>query len=62
MSPEKQQHLDSAVAAAALLVDMPALADPLAITPAETSLSNTFVCQPQQKNMHGRIFGGFLMR
>jgi acyl-coenzyme A thioesterase 9 len=25
-------------------------------------LSNTFVCQPQQRNMHGRIFGGFLMR
>lgn len=29
---------------------------------AATSLSNTFVCQPQQRNMHGRIFGGFLMR
>lgn len=28
----------------------------------ETSLSNTFVCQPQQRNMQGRIFGGFLMR
>lgn len=28
----------------------------------ETSLSNTFVAQPQQRNMHGRIFGGFLMR
>lgn len=27
-----------------------------------TRLSNTFTCQPQQRNMHGRIFGGFLMR
>lgn len=28
----------------------------------ELSLENTFTCQPQQRNMHGRIFGGFLMR
>ena len=28
----------------------------------ETSLENTFTCQPQQRNIHGRIFGGFLMR
>lgn len=28
----------------------------------ETSLSNTFTCQPEERNMHGRIFGGFLMR
>ena len=27
-----------------------------------TALSNTFTCQPQQRNMHGRVFGGFLMR
>jgi hypothetical protein len=27
-----------------------------------TRLSNTFTCQPQQRNMYGRIFGGFLMR
>jgi hypothetical protein len=27
-----------------------------------TRLSNTFTCQPQQRNMHGGIFGGFLMR
>ena len=28
----------------------------------ETSLHNALICQPQQRNMHGRIFGGFLMR
>ena len=28
----------------------------------ETSLENTFTCQPQQRNVHGRVFGGFLMR
>ena len=27
-----------------------------------TKLHNTFTCQPQQHNMHGRVFGGFLMR
>jgi len=35
---------------------------PASVIAEETSLSNTFVCQPQQRNMHGRIFGGFLMR
>jgi len=28
----------------------------------ETSLETTFTCQPQQRNIHGRVFGGFLMR
>ncbi len=28
----------------------------------ETALENAFICQPQQRNMYGRIFGGFLMR
>jgi len=28
----------------------------------ETLMENTFTCQPQQRNMHGRVFGGFLMR
>lgn len=41
---------------------MPALADPHSLPAEATSLSNAFVCQPQQRNMHGRIFGGFLMR
>jgi hypothetical protein len=62
VSDDKQQLLQEALAASRLLVDMPALADPLAVTAEETSLSNAFVCQPQQRNMHGRIFGGFLMR
>ena len=28
----------------------------------DTSLENTFTCQPQMRNVHGRVFGGFLMR
>jgi hypothetical protein len=42
--------------------DLPALAPPDALLMSATSLENTFTCQPQQRNMHGRIFGGFLMR
>ena len=38
------------------------VADPHVLLMDETSLENTFTCQPQQRNMHGRIFGGFLMR
>ncbi|KAJ9519842.1 hypothetical protein QJQ45_014566, partial [Haematococcus lacustris] len=45
------------------LKEMPALTSGAAGVPmAATSLENAFVCQPQQRNMHGRIFGGFLMR
>lgn len=42
--------------------DMPGLAAGDAVLMHQTLLSNTFTCQPQQRNMHGRIFGGFLMR
>jgi acyl-coenzyme A thioesterase 9 len=28
----------------------------------DTSLENTFTCQPQNRHVHGRVFGGFLMR
>ena len=43
-----------------LLLSPPADANVLLMD--ETSLANTFTCQPQQRNMHGRVFGGFLMR
>ena len=38
------------------------LTDGGAVLMDSTRLSNTFTCQPQNRNMHGRIFGGFLMR
>uniref|UniRef100_A0A7S1U6Y5 HotDog ACOT-type domain-containing protein n=1 Tax=Phaeomonas parva TaxID=124430 RepID=A0A7S1U6Y5_9STRA len=41
---------------------MPALAPPRRVLLNRTSLSNTFMTQPQQRNTAGRIFGGFLMR
>lgn len=41
---------------------MPALADRDSMLIRHTKLENAIICQPQQRNMHGRIFGGFLMR
>jgi acyl-coenzyme A thioesterase 9 len=44
------------------MLDLPALAQGNAVLMQATKLANTFTCQPQQRNMHGRVFGGFLMR
>ncbi|XP_048446999.1 acyl-coenzyme A thioesterase 2, chloroplastic-like [Pyrus x bretschneideri] len=44
-----------------IFCDMPALADRDNILLRYTRLGNSLICQPQQRNMHGRIFGGFLM-
>ncbi|KAK2971605.1 hypothetical protein RJ640_027477 [Escallonia rubra] len=45
-----------------IFCDMPALADRDSILIRDTCLQNSLMCQPQQRNIHGRIFGGFLMR
>ena len=44
------------------LLRMKALADPNTILMDETAHSNAMVAQPQARNLHDRIFGGFLMR
>ncbi|KAM1003408.1 hypothetical protein EV1_003685 [Malus domestica] len=44
-----------------IFCDMPALADRDSILLKDTRLENSLICQPQQRNIHGRIFGGFLM-
>ena len=44
------------------LLTMPALAHPHDILIRDTAASNSLICQPQQRNTAGRIFGGFLMR
>ncbi|KAK4483008.1 hypothetical protein RD792_010184 [Penstemon davidsonii] len=44
-----------------IFCDMPALADRDSILLRDTGLENSLICQPQQRNIHGRIFGGFLM-
>ncbi|XP_042028731.1 acyl-coenzyme A thioesterase 2, chloroplastic-like [Salvia splendens] len=45
-----------------IFCDMPALAARDSILIKDTCLQNSLMCQPQQRNIHGRIFGGFLMR
>lgn len=55
-------RLDALLAEGRIFCDMPALADRDSILIRDTYLENSFVCQPQQRNIHGRIFGGFLMR
>ena len=47
---------------AGTLLKMPSLADPNTILMDETSQENAMVAQPQARNLHDRIFGGFLMR
>jgi acyl-coenzyme A thioesterase 9 len=42
------------------MVDMPALAHPNAVLMSRTALENCFLCQPQNVNTAGAVFGGFL--
>ncbi|KAI4326343.1 hypothetical protein MLD38_031667 [Melastoma candidum] len=55
------KRLDALLAEGRVFCDMPALADRNSILLRDTRLENSLICQPQQRNVHGRIFGGFLM-
>ncbi|XP_008670323.1 acyl-coenzyme A thioesterase 9, mitochondrial isoform X1 [Zea mays] len=55
------ERLDVLLAEGRVFSDLPALADRDSILLKDTRLENSLVCQPQQRNLHGRIFGGFLM-
>ncbi|QCD83076.1 acyl-CoA thioester hydrolase [Vigna unguiculata] len=59
---EDTSRLKALLAEARIFCDMPALANRDSILMTDTGLQNSFICQPQQRNIHGRIFGGFLMR
>ena len=54
-------RLEALLAEGRIFCDMPALADRESILLRDTCLENSLICQPQQRNIHGRIFGGFLM-
>jgi len=54
-------RLEALLAEGRIFCDMPALADRDTILLRDTRLEHSLVCQPQQRNIHGRIFGGFLM-
>lgn len=55
------ERLDALLAEGRVFSDLPALADRDSILMRDTRLENSLICQPQQRNLHGRIFGGFLM-
>jgi len=55
------ERLNALLAEGRVFSDLPALADRDSILLKDTRLENSLVCQPQQRNLHGRIFGGFLM-
>ncbi|KAI5670106.1 hypothetical protein M9H77_10470 [Catharanthus roseus] len=59
---EEANRLNELLAEGRIFCDMPALADRDSILIKDTCLQNSLICQPQQRNVHGRIFGGFLMR
>lgn len=54
-------RFETLLAEGRIFCDMPALADRDSILLRDTRLESSLICQPQQRNIHGRIFGGFLM-
>lgn len=58
----KAAFVDELSRASRALHELPALAPSDVITTEETRTENIFVAQPQQRNLSGRIFGGFLLR
>ena len=54
-------EIDSLVDRGSALIDMPALANNSSVLMKYTQLENTIICQPQNVNFAGRVFGGFLM-
>lgn len=58
----KRKWADELLAEARAMTDMPSLTSGNAMLIHDTAMQNTFVCQPQQRNIHGRVFGGFIMR
>lgn len=59
---EDSSRLHALLSEGRVFCDMPALADRDSILIRDTCCENSLICQPQQRNIHGRIFGGFLMR
>ncbi|KAH6810907.1 Thioesterase/thiol ester dehydrase-isomerase superfamily protein [Perilla frutescens var. frutescens] len=61
ISGDADRRVEALLSEGRIFCDMPALADRDTILLRETRLQNSFICHPQQRNIHSRIFGGFLM-
>lgn len=59
---EAQAVLLSLVERGSAMEDMPALASSNSVLMRLTALENSLVCQPQNVNMAGRVFGGYLSK
>ena len=62
LAAAKAAFVDAAAREARAAMELPALAAPDAILSDATRTENMFVAQPQQRNLSGRVFGGFLLR
>ncbi len=62
LASAKAAFVDSALSETRAVTTFPALASTDAILSSATRTENIFVAQPQQRNLSGRIFGGFLLR
>lgn len=60
-SAEQVEWAQALLARSHLKRDLPALVGASALFMPETSLETTFTTQPQQRNIHGSVFGGMLM-
>ena len=54
------EKLQKLIEAGSAMQDMPALAHPNSVLMRYTGLENSVVCQPQNVNTSGRVFGGFI--
>jgi acyl-coenzyme A thioesterase 9 len=61
-APRPSPAADALLAQARTVSALPSLAPPGVLLSSATSLTNSFICQPQQRNLAGRIFGGLIMR
>lgn len=57
-----EQWAEGLLAEGRTMLDLPALSDASTLLIRDTAAQNIFIAQPQQRNLSGRIFGGFLMR
>jgi acyl-coenzyme A thioesterase 9 len=62
LASAKNAFVDAALNETRAVTTFPALASTDAILSEATRTENIFVAQPQQRNLSGRIFGGFLLR
>lgn len=58
----EHEALQKLIEAGNAMQDMPALAHPNAVLMRATGLENTVVCQPQNVNTGGRVFGGYISK